>query len=70
MFPTYVIEVGEEQAGLVVLEGRGFRFFAANPSLSSLEEQSFRTVDEATRAVRRSFRVRARRQPQRVFAPA
>ena len=63
MFPTYVIEIGDEQAGLVVLEGRKFRFYAAEPYLARLEERTFSSVAEATRAVREIFSVRPRPSP-------
>lgn len=69
MFPTYVIEIGDEQAGLVVLEGRRFRFYAAEPFLAKLEERSFGSVAEATRAVRELFPVRAKVRPPRIARP-
>lgn len=37
MFSTYVVELGGQQAGIVVLERTGFRFFAALKKVRALE---------------------------------
>jgi hypothetical protein len=68
MFSHYVIEAGDEQAGLVILERGGFRFYAANPAFAQLEGRLFRSALEATRAaeaVQRPRPVPARTSRQR-----
>jgi hypothetical protein len=50
MFSHYVIEADDRQAGLVILERGGFRFYAANPAFSGIEGRLFRSALEATRA--------------------
>ena len=53
MSDTYIIEVGSQQAGIVVRDPGGYRFFAASQRFSRLEGQLFRNAREAERAVRR-----------------
>jgi hypothetical protein len=53
MSDTYVIEVGSQQAGIVVRDPGGYRFFAASHRFNRLEGQLFRNAREAERAVRR-----------------
>jgi hypothetical protein len=59
MFDNYIIEIrpGAEgttvQAGLVVREGRWFRFFAAMPPFDRLEGQLFDSPRAAQRAALR-----------------
>lgn len=50
MFSHYIIETGDQQAGLVILERGGFRFYAATPVFAALEGRLFRSVLDATRA--------------------
>jgi hypothetical protein len=50
MFSHYVIEADEQQAGLVILERGGFRFYAADARFSGLEGRLFGSALEATRA--------------------
>ena len=50
MFSHYVIEADEQQAGLVILERGGFRFYAANARFAGLEGRLFGSALEATRA--------------------
>ena len=50
MFSHYVIEAGDQQAGLVILERGGFRFYAANSTFAALESRLFRSALDATRA--------------------
>ena len=50
MFSHYVIEAGDQQAGLVILERGGFRFYAASPAFTPLEGRLFRSALDATRA--------------------
>jgi hypothetical protein len=50
MFSHYVIEAGDQQAGLVILERGGFRFYAATPAFTPLEGRLFRSALDATRA--------------------
>ena len=53
MSDTYVIEVGSQQAGIVVRDPGGYRFFAASQRFYRLEGQLFRNAREAERAARR-----------------
>ena len=53
MSDTYIIEVGSQQAGIVVRASGGYRFFAASRHFSRLEGQIFRNAREAERAARR-----------------
>ena len=53
MSDTYIIEVGSQQAGIVVRAAGGFRVFAASRHFSRLEGQIFRNAREAERAARR-----------------
>jgi hypothetical protein len=50
MFDSYVIETRKGAAGIVVRDGRGFRFFAATRHFSSLEGKLFGTPKEAEAA--------------------
>ena len=52
MFSSYVIEVGEHDAGIVILEQGGFRFFAALEAVRALEGQIYPTVAAASEAAR------------------
>jgi hypothetical protein len=53
MSDRYVIEVGSQQAGIVVRDPGGYRFFAASQRFQSLEGRLFRTAREAERAAAR-----------------
>jgi hypothetical protein len=53
MSDTYIIEVGSQQAGIVVRAPGGYQFFAASHQFSRLEGQIFRNAREAERAARR-----------------
>lgn len=56
MFDSYVIEISPEsagatvQAGIVVRDGQGFRFFAASRAFASLEGQIFKNPRAAEHA--------------------
>ena len=50
MFDSYVIEARKGAAGIVVRDGRGFRFFAATRDFISLEGKLFGTPKEAEAA--------------------
>ena len=56
MSDSYIIEIRPKsvgitvQAGLVVRDGRGFRFFAASDAFNSLEGQLFKSPKAAERA--------------------
>jgi hypothetical protein len=49
----YVIELGGEAAGLVVKDGKGFRFYASCKTFASLERTLYRSPAEAEEACRR-----------------
>ena len=53
MSDRYVIEVGSKQAGIVVRDPGGFRFFAASQIFYQLEGRLFRTARDAERAAAR-----------------
>jgi hypothetical protein len=53
MSDRYIIEVGSQQAGIVVRDPEGFRFFAASQIFFQLEGRVFRTVRDAERAAAR-----------------
>lgn len=67
MFSHYVIEAGDQQAGLVILERGGFRFYAASPAFTPLEGRLFRSALDATRAVEEVARPRP--APARALPP-
>ena len=50
MSTAYVIEIGEEAAGIVAAEKRGFRFYAAHRKYDSLEGVLFATPRAAEKA--------------------
>jgi len=53
MSDSYVIEVGSQQAGIVVRDPGGYRFFAASQPFHQLEGRLFRTARDAERAAAR-----------------
>ena len=53
MSDRYIIEIGSQQAGIVVRDPDGYRFFAASQPFHQLEGQVFRTVRDAERAAAR-----------------
>jgi hypothetical protein len=53
MSDSYMIEVGSQQAGIVVRDQGGYRFFAASQIFFQLEGRLFRTVRDAERAAAR-----------------
>jgi hypothetical protein len=70
MYDTYIIETRQGAAGVVVRDGRGFRFFAATYAFSSLEGQVFDTPKQAeTAAIRRAGDREPRRRQQRSRRP-
>jgi hypothetical protein len=50
MYEAYIIETRKGAAGIVVRDGRGFRFFAATHALNSLDGQLFATPRAAENA--------------------
>lgn len=53
MSDTYIIEVSNQAAGIVVRDRGGYRFFAASHRFNPLEGQIFRNAREAERAAMR-----------------
>ena len=53
MSDTYIIEVSQQAAGIVVRDPDGYRFFAASHRFNRLEGQVFRNAREAERAATR-----------------
>ena len=51
MSRAYVIEARSIDAGIVVQDGRYYRFFAASHEFNGLEARDFRSPVEAQRAV-------------------
>ena len=47
---TYIIEVSQQAAGIVVRDPDGFRFFAATHRFNPMEGQLFANAREAERA--------------------
>jgi hypothetical protein len=52
MSHAYVIEVRSRTAGIVAVDGAGFRFFSSERAFDRLEGQRFRTARHAERAAR------------------
>lgn len=50
MSDTYIIEVSQQAAGIVVRDPDGFRFFAATHRFNPMEGQLFANAREAERA--------------------
>jgi hypothetical protein len=50
MSPSYIIETRKGAAGIVVRDGRGFRFFAATSDFHSLDGRLFATPRAAEAA--------------------
>lgn len=50
MYDTYIIETPKGAAGIVVRDGRGFRFFAATHDFNGLEGRVFGTPKQAEAA--------------------
>jgi hypothetical protein len=71
LHPTYVIEIGEDAVGIVILERGGFRFHAAQDAFRPLEATLYRSVREAERAAAQRARPLAQTSPPRKpHAPA
>jgi hypothetical protein len=66
MYDTYIIETRKGAAGIVVRDGRGFRFFAATQAFNGLEGRVFGTPKEAeTAALRHADGAKARARTER-----
>ncbi|WP_346295953.1 hypothetical protein LRC39_00055 [Rhodopseudomonas sp. P1] len=50
MSHAFIIEVNSRAAGIVVRDGRSFRFHAASDDFSGLEGQGFRSPGDAQKA--------------------
>lgn len=53
MSDTYIIEVSNQAAGIVIRDRGGYRFFAASHRFNALEGQLFRNARDAERAALR-----------------
>jgi hypothetical protein len=53
MYDTYIIETRKGAAGIVVRDGRSFRFFAATHDFNHLEGQLFGSPKDAEAAAQR-----------------
>jgi hypothetical protein len=68
MSDTYIIETRKGAAGIVVRDGRGFRFFAATRAFDGLEGKVFGTPKEAeTAALRHADGAKARARTAQGF---
>ena len=56
MSDNYIIEVQSEAAGVIVRDGRRYRFFAAGHRFNALEGSLYRNPNEAERAAVQHFR--------------
>lgn len=59
---AYIIEIANRTAGIVVADGRGFRFFASEAAFDALEGEQFssaRAAERAARALLATTRLRA-----------
>ncbi len=61
MCTAYIIEIGEEAAGIVAAEQRGYRFYAATRAYFALEGTLFTTPRQAEMAARAHRRKNAGR---------
>ncbi|MGP9814047.1 hypothetical protein ACTZWT_21250 [Rhodopseudomonas sp. NSM] len=52
---AFIIEVNSRAAGIVVRDGRGFRFHAATDDFTGLEGRGFRSPGDAHKAALRLF---------------
>ncbi len=52
MSDTYIIEVSSQDAGIVVKDRAGYRFFSASDRFNVLEGRIFRSARDAERAAR------------------
>ena len=52
MSKAYIIEVHHRTAGIVMGDGRGFRFFSSDRAFDRLEGHEFRSARDAERAAR------------------
>ncbi len=52
---AYIIEIHSRAAGIVVRDGRGFRFHAATDDFTALDGQDFRSAGDAHKAALRLF---------------
>lgn len=59
MSNAFIIEVQSRAAGIVVRDGRSFRFHAASHDFNDLDGRDFRTPGEAHKAAMRHVATRA-----------
>jgi len=51
--PAFIIETTESAVGVVILQDDGYRFFASNPRMQSLDGRIFKSPAQAEREARR-----------------
>lgn len=61
MSNAIIIEIAGEPAGIVTADGNGFAFFAAAKPFYALDNQSFRSIRQAEKALWRLVEPRRRR---------
>lgn len=69
MSSRFVIEIGEQQVGLVIAQAGGYRFFSAVDACRTLEGRVFASVKEATAAARALCSSRPAARPRSLPLP-
>ncbi len=49
---AYAMELHGRSVGVLVAEGRSFRFYASDPMFRSLERRAFNSIAQAERSIR------------------
>lgn len=58
MSRSYIVEIGDEAVGLVMVEGSAYHFIAASRSVQELEGQVFSSVRDARKAAEAALNAR------------
>lgn len=66
MSHAFIIEVNSRAAGIIVRNGRGFRFHAASADFSGLEGRDFRSPGDAHKAALRHAEIGTGGRPPRL----